>query len=198
MLNIQDNIDQFMRSLDAFEREQLPFAVSLGINETLNDVKDREERQQLDIRLDRPTPFTKRGLAVQRSSKRNLRGRVYFKQIQSGYLRLTEEGGTRLPKNRAIPVPVNLRKNQSGNMTRGAIKRLLSKPNVFSGKVKGVAGIWQRPGKRGGSPKLLVAYEPKATYEPQLNFEHDAYAIASERITPNIRRGMVIALRTAR
>jgi hypothetical protein len=197
MLSIQSNIDQFERSLSSIEREQLPFAISLGINETLSDVKEAEERL-LDIRLDRPTPFTKRGLAVKRSTKRSLKGRVFFKSIQAGYLQRLESGGTRYPKGRAIPVPVKQRRNKYGNMGRGAIQRLLAKPNVFSGTVNGVPGIWQRPGRRGGSPKLLIAYEQKATYKRQLHFERDALRVAQRRLLPNIRRGMHRALRTAK
>jgi len=197
MFSIDHNIDRFERSLTDFQRQQLPFAMSLGINETLEDVKAGEERL-LDVRLDRPTPFTKRGLAVKRSSKRRLSGRVFFKPIQSQYLQRLEDGGERRPKSIAIPVPVNARLNRYGNMSRGAIKRLLSKPNVFSGTVKGVAGIWQRPGRKGGSPKLLVAYEPKARYRKQLTFGRDALATAKRRLLPNMRRGMTHALRTAK
>ncbi len=197
MFDVQSNIDQFERSLNNFEREQLPFALSLGINETLDDVKSGEERL-LDVRLDRPTPFTKRGLAVKRSSKRSLAGRVFFKPIQSAYLRKLEDGGERKPKGRAIPVPVNQRRNKYGNMSKGTIKRLLAKPNVFSGTIKGVAGIWQRPGRKGGVPKLLIAYEPKATYRPQLHFERDARSIAVRRLPFNMRLGMLRAIQTAK
>jgi hypothetical protein len=197
MLSLDTNIDAFERSLTAFELRQLPFATSLAINDTLNDIKRAEERQ-LERRLDRPTPFTKRGLAVKRATKRRLVGAVFFKPIQSAYLEKLETGGTRRPKKKAIPVPANQRRNKYGNMPRGAIKRLLARPNVFSGVVKGVPGIWQRPGRKGGSPKLLVAWERKATYRPQLKFGHDAFGVARRQLLPNMRKAMTRALRTAR
>ena len=197
MFSIEHNIDRFQRSLNNFERQQLPFALSVAINETLEDVKLGEEKL-LDVRLDRPTPFTKRGLAIKRSTKRRLAGSVFFKPIQSQYLRRLEEGGTRRPKKQAIPVPVRQRVNKYGNMSKGAIQRLLTKPNVFSGSINGVAGIWQRPGRKGGSPKLLVAYERKATYKRQLHFGRDARTTATRRILPNLRRSMAHAIRTAK
>lgn len=197
MLSIQDNFDQFERSLNTFQREQLPFALSVGINDTLNDVKEAEQRL-LDVRLDKPTPFTKRGIAVKRSSKRSLSGRVFFKPVQAAYLQKLEEGGTRYPRGRAIPVPVNQRTNKYGNMSRGAIRRLLANPRNFSGTVKGVAGIWQRPRRKGAGPKLLIAYERKATYRRQLFFGRDAKRVASGRLLSNLRKGMQRAIRTAK
>ncbi|MBO6759327.1 MAG: hypothetical protein JJ902_23595 [Roseibium sp.] len=197
MLSLDTNIAAFDRSLTRFQRDQMPFAMSLAINATLDDVKRAEERA-LDRKLDRPTPFTKRGLGVKRSTKRRLSGAVFFKPIQSAYLEKLERGGTRRPKRSAIVVPVNQRLNKYGNMSRGAIKRLLAKPNVFSGEVNGVAGIWQRPGRRGGRLKLLVAYEPKATYRPQLRFGRDAFRTARRRLVPNMRDAMVRAIATAK
>lgn len=78
------------------------------------------------------------------------------------------EGGTRFPARRAIPVPIGVRLNKFGNMPRRKLQTLLSKPNVFSGKVKGVAGLWER--KRRGGVKLLVAYEPQARYRKRFPF----------------------------
>lgn len=195
MLSVTDNIDDFERSLTHFERQQLPFAVSFAINETLADVK-REEERLLPVRLDRPTAFTQRGLAIKRATKRRLVGQVGFKPIQSEYLQKVEEGGIRKPKKKAILVPVNQRVNKYGNLPKGVIRRLLARPNVFSGNVKGVAGIWQR--MKGGRLKLLVAYERQASYRPQLHFQSDAQVTARRHFPTNMRDAMARAIRTAR
>lgn len=196
MFSLESNIDAFERSLTAFQHRQLPFAMSLAINDTLADVKSEEERR-LPLVLDKPTRFTQRGLMVRRSSKRRLEGEVRYKDIQRAYLMLQERGGDRLPAKRAVVVPVRQRVNQYGNLPKGVIKRLLARPDVFSGEVNGVAGIWQRPRKRGGALKLLVAYERKVSYRPRLWFEGSAKQTARRKIGPNMARAMTRAIRTA-
>jgi hypothetical protein len=197
MFTLEANLDQFERGLTDFERRQVPFAIATAINWTLDDVKVTEERRLLTV-LDRPTRFTQRGLIIRRASKRRLEGEVRFKDIQRSYLLLQERGGQRLPRKTAIPVPVRQRVNQYGNMPRGVIRRLLARPDTFSGEVNGVAGIWQRPRKRGGPLKLLVAYEPKARYEPRLRFEASALAVAQRRLPFNMSHALANAIRTAR
>ena len=99
-------------------------------------------------------------------------------------------------------VPVNQRRNKYGNMPRGALKRALAKPEVFSGKVKGVGGIWQRPkatarGARRGL-KLLAAYQSSARYRPRLSFVPRAELKARKEIGPAIARRLAQAVKTAR
>ncbi len=193
------------RGLDRLAVSQLPFAVALGINDTARAVKENEERA-LDRDLDRPTPFTRRGLAVARASKRRLSGAVGFKRIQSQYLGWQAKGGTRRAKRRAVVVPVGQRRNKYGNMPRGALKRVLAKPNVFSGKVGGTAGIWQRPKPGGGAGsargkkglRLLALYRDSVDYRPRLGFERRAYVTARREIAPAIARNLRRAIKTAR
>jgi hypothetical protein len=197
MFTLDSNIDQFERSFMRFHREQVPFATSLAINETLTDIHADEERR-LPLVLDRPTNFTRRGLMVRRSSKRKLAGEVRYKDIQRQYLMKQETGGVRRPSGKALVVPVNQRLNKFGNLSRGAIKRLMARPDVFSGQVNGVGGIWQRPRKKGGRLKLLIAYEPKATYRPRLRFEANAMSVARRRMRENMAMAMRRAIRSAR
>ena len=99
---------------------------------------------------------------------------------------------------------------------KGALKRALAKPDVFSGTVKGIAGVWQRPkrgkrrtkhgaqmgrtgtvGARKGL-KLLAAYEKSVKYSPRLKFVPRAHKLASREIGPAIARHLGQAVRTAR
>ena len=203
------------RGLNRLAASQLPFAIALGINDVSGQIKEAEETA-LARDLDRPVPFTRRGLAVARASKRRLTGVVGFKRIQAAYLALQATGGTRRAKRRAIVVPVRHRLNKYGNMPRSAIKRALAKPDVFSGTVKGVSGIWQRP-KRGkrrtksgprmgpvgtvGSKKglkLLAAYEASVKYRPRLRFVPRAHRLAKREIAPAIAKRLTQTVKTAR
>ena len=150
-----------------------------------------DEERRLPAQLDRPTPFTRRGLFVQRASKRRPIAVIAFKTIQARYLEKLATGGVRRPRGRALLVPVNQRRNQYGNMTRGTVARLLAKKDVFSGAPGGstngsgqgrrTGGIYQR--LRNGRLRLLVAYADRATYEKQLTFRRDARRQA-ERVLP--------------
>lgn len=197
------------RGLNNVARSQLPFAVALGINDVAGQIRDAEQTS-LSRDLDRPTPFTKRGMFVARASKRKLIGVVGFKRIQAGYLATQATGGTRRAKRRAIVVPVGARLNKYGNMPRGSIKRALGKPDVFSGTINGVAGIWKRPkrgARRGGGVgtkgsrkglKLLAVYKSSVTYSPRLKFVPRARTLATREIGPAIAGHLARSVKTAR
>lgn len=170
MIDISSNIEEVERVLSDKGRNQLPFALSQSLNDTTDAVRDRWA-SLIASELDRPTPFTKRGLFNRRSSKVRLVATVGVKDIQAGYLEFQARGGRRRPDGRAILVPVNARLNRYGNMSRGAVKRLLAQPTVFSGRVKNVPGIYRRI--RGGV-KLLVAYEDTVDYSARLPLQRRA------------------------
>ncbi|WP_109314760.1 hypothetical protein [Pseudovibrio ascidiaceicola] len=208
MIRYSAHFDEVTRGLTQAEQRQLPFAISLALNYTVEDIKANTEKA-LGRRLDRPAPFTKRGLALKRATKRNLSAAVFFKDRQAEYLELQEKGGTRKPKRKALAVPFSQRLNKYGNLPRRTIERLLKRPDVFQGEVNGVEGIWQRPrrskrhngsrGTKGSSGlKLLIAYEESADYQPRLCFRESARKTADARIKHNFRRAMQRALATAR
>lgn len=216
MIELSVDTRAIERRLNSIASSQLPFAAALGINDVAGQIRDAEQ-SGLERDLDRPAPFTKRGMFVARASKRRLVGVVGFKKVQSKYLGLQASGGKRRAKRRAVVVPVAARLNKYGNMPRGALKRQLAKPDVFSGTVKGVAGVWQRPkrgarrtkaggaqsgrvgtvGKRKGL-KLLAAYYSAVKYSPRLKFERRATALARREIGPAIAKHLAYAVKTAR
>jgi len=216
MLEMSVDTRAIERRLNSLAASQLPFAVALGINDVAGQIREAEQ-SSLARDLDRPAPFTKRGMFVARASKRKLTGVVGFKRIQAGYLEMQATGGKRRAKGKAVVVPVGARLNKYGNMPRGSLKRALAKPDVFSGTVKGVAGVWQRPkrgtrrtkaggarsgatgtvGKRKGL-KLLAIYKASVRYSPRLKFVPRAHTKASQEIGPAIARHLALAVKTAR
>lgn len=199
MISISHNIRDFERGLSRMAREQVPFATAMALNDTAEDVQDAWLKH-LDRRLDRPTPFTRRGIYRRRASKRRLTAEIGFKPVQAGYLRLQAEGGSRLPEKRAILIPVQQRLNRYGNMPKGAVKRVLARDDTFSGKVRGVAGIWKRPAKsrRKGAMKLLVAFQPKVRYQPRLDLRRAAEGRARTVFPSHFARRFRSALATRR
>ena len=208
MFQYSANFVEVGKGLSNAEKLQVPYAISLALNETARDIKANSEKTIIR-RLDRPTPFTKRGLALKRASKRNLSAVVFFKDRQADYLELQQTGGTRRPKRKALAVPFSQRLNKYGNLPRRTIDRLLKRSDVFQGEVNGIEGIWQRPrrgkrrtGSRGSKGrtglKLLIVYEKSVKYQPRLRFEESARKTANARIKHNFRRAMRTALMTAR
>ena len=193
-ISVKADIAKFSRDLDRQYIRQLPFATAKALTDTAKDV-ERAETKALPEKFDRPTPFTMRAFATRAARKNNLTATVYVRPIQAGYLRLEIEGGTLLPKRRALVLPTDLPTNQYGSIPKGAVKRLLARSDVFSGKVRGVSGIWQR------TPRgllLLIAYAAKATYKKRFPFYEIGTKVARERIEPNFRAAWARAVATAR
>jgi hypothetical protein len=199
-INFTHNIREVSRGLSDFAQAQVPFATSLALNDTAEAIRKNTDKA-LDRRLDRPTPFTRRGLMVLRSSKRRLSAAVLFRDIQARYLAWVERGGDRPPKAKAIPVPVAIDRDRFGNMRRGAVKRTAGRPDVFAGRPGGgrlAPGLWQRTGKGGTGLRLLVAFEAVARYAPRLGFAEDAAKTARAFMPVAWERAMRRAIETAR
>lgn len=208
-ISVKSDLKAWTKDLDKIQKQQLPFAASLALNQTAEFIAvnlNNDTRKYLD----RPTPFTQKAFTIKRSNKRNLTALIFPKPAQAAYLKWQVFGGTRRAKGRAIPLPVNIKKNRYGNMPKGAIKRLLAKPNTFSGTMFGVAGIWQRghfsragkfsatTKKRGSSLQLLAAYEPTASYTPRFPHDRLAKGYALKAFRPFFERSLARALRTAK
>lgn len=196
-VKFDSDIKKATRFLDNISKKQIPFATSLALNQTANDVKDKEQ-QTMQRDLDRPTPGVIKSIRVKRSSKRKLIAIVFIIPAVSDFLRYQISGGIRPPRGRTEAVPVGIRLNIYGNIPgrrTGKLSKLLIRPDTFSGTRKGISGIWQRT--RGGSIKLLVAYEPTTKYKPRWRF-YDIAAKHSVKVWPrNFNKALSIALSTA-
>jgi hypothetical protein len=190
--------DKFKR----LERKQMPFAASKALNETAKDIV-KAEQDALDKHIDRPTPFTKKAFVIKFASKRRLIAHVRVKRIQEEYLKWQVYGGTRPAKNTAIPVPVNIRLNKYGNISRGGISKALAKSKVFSGipqgKTQKQAGIYQvMGGKRSRRLRLLAAYEKKAEYRKRFPFYDVAEDTTRRVFKRNLDKSVAYAKRKVR
>jgi len=193
-VNVESNVKQLTKNLSEIAEKQIPFAMALTLTRTVQSAQ-RSEKIAMNRQLDRPTPFTLRGVAIERATKSNWQARVFIKDIQAEYLKWVVDGGTRKPKNKAHALPANIRRNKYGNIPRGKVKKLLQRSDVFSGKVKGVAGIYQRT-RRG--LKLLFAYKAVVKHQPQYRFREVAERRVRQTLARNFTVAMGRALRSAR
>jgi hypothetical protein len=218
-VSVKSDIKKLTKALSTIQRKQIPFATSKALNATAFDAR-KSVQTALDLQLDKPTAYTKRGVQVEKSTKKNLVAQVGFRSrkfgkgqgsiTQAEYMQRQIAGGTRLPKGQAIPVPVpkNMKPNKFGNIPRGKIDRLLAdKDKYFSGVPKGRnsgAGIWQRmPAnskrkKQGGKIRMVIAYEPKAQYQPRFRFKSVVEKSVKQNFGMRFNSAMKQALASAR
>lgn len=149
-------------------RKQIPFATSIALNRSAWKIREVEQAT-MKIDLDRPTPQTVKAVRVKQSTKRNLTASVFLLPWAHKYLSYQIAGGWRNPRSFAEAVPVEIKLNKYGNIAgrrNKKLKHLLNRPDVFSGTINGVAGIWQRGRgrQRNIKVKLLIAYEKRTHY----------------------------------
>lgn len=197
---IKSNVSEVERGLNDMARRQMPYAVSVAINDVLKDIKAHSEGL-LRRELDRPTPFTLKAFGIRYANRRTLTGMVFAKDAQAAYLQWAEDGGTRKPAGKAVLMPVGQRLNKYGNLPRGSVGRTAAKANTFSGAPNGkpgARGIYQRIGKGGSKLKLLISYAEKAAYKPRLGFKIGAMRTAESRLPEALYRALQKAMASAR
>ena len=67
-VSVKSNIKEITKWTTNAQKKQIPFATSVAINNTLFDLK-KEMAKQMDKKLDRPTPFTKRGFFIKKAKR---------------------------------------------------------------------------------------------------------------------------------
>ena len=82
-------------------QKQVKFAAAVALTRTARAVKDAMP-DVMNRELDRPTPFTTRGLFVTPARKDKLQAVVGFMERQAAYLKYQIAGGTRTPTARGI------------------------------------------------------------------------------------------------
>ena len=204
-VSVKADVRDATRFVSQKARKQIDFAAARAITVTLHDARG-EATKALETDLDRPVPFTKRALRVQGANKRTLAGELFVLPTQNAYLQYQVFGGVRRPRGAALAlppakqVPGGVKLNRYGNLPKSQqAKALLAKPDTFSGVVRGVAGIWQRPrvtkrGKITRPLRLLLAYEPRASYRAgRWRF----YQIAERTVSRKFRSNFDAAFRLA-
>jgi len=217
-ISVKSNVRRFTKKLPLYLREQVPFATSVALNETAKKAA-KAQRAQAQRIFDRPTPFLLNGIYSprgrgsfrgKRSTKRDLKavlipglkGRNRFDDASARInevIRIQTQGGTRLPKKRALVVPTSsARLNRYGNLTRNRVQTLLNRSDVFSaGRGQGLPpGIYKR--QRNGGLRMLIAYEPSASYDREYPYYRIARGVVRSQFDKEFRKAFKKAVRTAK
>ena len=101
-ISVKSDVDKALKGMRGLQRKKMPFAAAPGLSMTAKKVAKVEQRMMVR-ELDRPTPFTIKGVRWQGANKKDfttgrLHSRVYLMPTQAESLRYQIEGGTRTPK----------------------------------------------------------------------------------------------------
>lgn len=202
--------------------KQVAFAASKALNATAKKVADAMPNE-IEKALDRPTPFTKRGVRVLRyANKANLEATVGFMAAQAKYMALQIEGGTRQPGKAGLKLPAAIKLNEFGNIPRGIIAQLVAvarkeqglkkatsrkvkvsaKLDLFYGDPEDMAGKkWPRGIYKianGALIPLIIFPQVAAHYKKRFDFPAKARAIVEREWPRQFDAALAEALRTAR
>lgn len=204
-ISVKDDLDQLKRNLTRLERDQVPFAASLALNNLATDIANALTAQ-MDRYLDKPTPFTQKAYQSRqgtfrgkRANKKNLVAIIEAGKIQGEYLKYQIVGGIRKPKQTAILVPTRKAPlNQYGNLTKGRRKNMIAGEKGFfsAGKREDkTPGIYKRIRK---SIEPMAFYVDQASYEPIYPIDKIANGVARNRFARRFREALERAVKTAR
>lgn len=149
---VEGNIDSLIK--------QTPFLTSMAVNNTAFTAM-RSVRSALPHQLKLTKKFITSSMVVNRSHYKQPMPTAYVGFLDRVSLQSFMESGrgTRLPRGKAILIPVNVKRNSRGGITKAnKPENLLRRRDTFSGKVGGIPGIWQQKKVRGGKKQLILLY----------------------------------------
>jgi hypothetical protein len=202
-IRVDFDVDRLTKSLTNAQRQQVPFATSVALNEVGKDVS-RAVTVQMDRYLEKPTPFTRRayelGKNFKRATKRNLVAILDPKEIQGEYLKFQIEGGRRLPDQKVILVPTKLApKNQYGNLSRANRKRAVQGGGKYfsAGDREGkTPGIYVRRAR--GRVEPFAFYVDEAKYKAIFPIQKIAAGVVKNMFPRRFSQALAKAMASAR
>lgn len=210
-VTIRVNVSDTLKNLTALEQKQLPFALSLALNNVAIDAQLALRDHFSEVfTIRRPSFVLKQGAKIFKfSSKRDL-SVVMGVDDKADFLTKFERGDVKKPTQASsLAIPVDVRRNKRDLITRGNRPRQLldrlgqkrGAGGVFrlthrEGKL--VPGIYQRTGRGGrGGVKLLFASTPKAQTPPVLKFAFVIGKTVEKKFQLNFDKAMARALATS-
>ena len=107
-------------------QKQLTFAASKALNATGKKIAEAMPAE-IEKAIDRPTPFTKKGVRVLKyANNGNLEAVVGFAPAQARYMQWQIEGGTRQPGPAGLKIPAAINLDAFGNIPKGVIGKLIA------------------------------------------------------------------------
>jgi hypothetical protein len=211
-ISIRLDTKPLIDKLSAIEKTQLPFALSLAINNTGLDFQKAERARFAQVFTERRKDFLEKQ-GVKRigpaATKRNP-SVTFGVDPKASFLTKFEGGTEKVPtRGSSLALPVDIKRNKRdiitrANRPRALIDRLAGKTGAGSvfvlkqakGKLR--PGVYQRTGRKGQAIKLLYSFQPKAKTPRVLDFALTFKATVDARFQINFTKAMADALKTAK
>lgn len=208
-INMTSNVNAVMKGLDAFGKNQLPFAMSQALNDAAFAVrKDTIERVW-------PTSITQRNPAFMKAMLMPIRGdnRATKRRLRSivqnhptgkrnkDYLQRLAVGGIKTANGRSLAIPAEDMpiRVRGGVSSRNRPRNLLDRPKAFRQMVGGQEMILERRTKKRYPLKRLYLLEQQpAKVDQQFDFYQEAERTGRVAFAQNFRKRFAQAKRTAR
>lgn len=146
-------VKEIQKELTRKEKKVFPQALKKGLDRTAGDVWAGLKRS-MNTFIDRPTPFTKKGLLYKKTTARELTVYIFPKRLQEKYFKWLVFGGTayerKVVPSREYPL------NAYGNLPKNATKQA----HVFTGTVRGMYAYFRRRGTKNNRDLQLIGYIP--------------------------------------
>lgn len=156
MIDIKHNFTDCIDDLQSMVKDQIPFATSLAMNNSLKSVREKVKAEMDNHIEGGPTYFTRTGMMLFATSKDNPEGALIFKSLDGSqkksryYMQQLMYSGKKDAFNKRLPEPSvkNFKKYAPQHFTdKGNIKRNFYKLAATKGNKKYFIGI-PKPGKK--------------------------------------------------
>ena len=201
-INVTSNISAVMKGLDAFGKNQMPFAMHRALNDTAFQVRHHIVKKTFPKSFDvKNRQFANNTFKVIRSpNKRKLIAIVHDKN-EKDYLANQAEGGIKHKRGRYMAIPAQERPVIRG---RAGYKRvhpetILNRPKSFVQTVNGQPMILERrTKKRYPLKRLYLLHDTDARIPKRFPFYEEGRRIANRNFPVNFRKQFKAALATAK
>lgn len=197
MFDLVIDTKEFEKQMNGVAKKQLPFATSLALNATMEQVQKKiitDLPGKFTLRKQWWKPRTKYGINLEKSNKRSLSAAVF---TRAPWMQLHETGGTKLPRGTHLAMPTgNLKRTKKGLIGKAKWPRNLRRKFVIKSKSGHQELIMQRKSKR----KIHVVYvlEHQAKIKKTWGFVETGLKVARKVFPKNWDEAFTKAIRTAR
>lgn len=201
-VNISSDIDKAMSEVHSFWRNQIPFATSVALNDSIFDVRRRI------VNSTYPAAFTVRNKAfpgklwrvVPKATKKRLET-VLSQTLDRGYLERHATGGQKKGRSGgrvAVPNKPEAMRSKNGRIRANLKpKRLADHKKVYVIN-KGQKKFIMKRGRKGQKSELLYVITPVAKIDKKFAFYEDATDTALRVFSGHWNTAMNRAIRTSR
>jgi len=208
-VNVTSNLPAFAKAVDAFGKNQMPFAMSQALNdaafETRRNTIERVWPSDVDAKN---KSFMKAAMMPirgnNRATKKKLRSIVQNHPtgaMHKDYLQRLAVGGLKHANGRSIAIPAADRPPVRGRAgyNRNAPRTVLDRPKAFKQTVGGQQMILERRTKKRYPLKRLYLLEQRSLNVPkQFSFYEDSQRFAKGAFNRNFGRRFAAAKRSAK